>query len=113
MTTGRPQMDHVTSADGTAIAFESAGAGHPIILSAGIFNDRSRLAPLAEALAPDFAPVWYDRRARGASGDTRPYALDREGEDLAALIDRGGGAGGPVGHSSRGGLPPYAPPPPP
>jgi pimeloyl-ACP methyl ester carboxylesterase len=101
-------MDHVTSADGTAIAFESAGAGHPIILSAGIFNDRSRLAPLAEALAPDFAPVWYDRRARGASGDTRPYALDREVEDLAALIDRVGGAAALFGYSSGAILALYA-----
>lgn len=101
-------MDHVTSADGTAIAFESTGAGHPIIFSAGIFNDRHRLAPLAAALAGDFTTISYDRRGRGASGDTRPYAIDREVEDLAALVDAAGGAAAVFGYSSGAMLALYA-----
>ncbi len=93
-------MDHVTSADGTAIAYKSAGAGRPLILSAGIFNDHSRLAPLAAALAGDFTTISYDRRGRGQSTDTRPYAIDREVEDLAALIDHAGGPAALFGYSS-------------
>jgi pimeloyl-ACP methyl ester carboxylesterase len=93
-------MDQVTSADGTSIAYERAGAGRPIIFSAGIFNDRHRLAPLAQALAGDFTTVSYDRRARGDSGDTRPYGIDREVEDLAALIDRLGEPAVLFGYSS-------------
>lgn len=93
-------MDKVTSADGTAIAYERAGSGRPIIFSAGIFNDHHRLAPLAQALAGDFTTITYDRRGRGESGDTRPYAIDREVEDLAALIDQAGGSATLFGYSS-------------
>jgi pimeloyl-ACP methyl ester carboxylesterase len=93
-------IEHVTSADGTTIAYERAGTGRPIVFSAGIFNDRHRLAPLAQALAGDFTTISYDRRARGSSGDTRPYGIDREVEDLAALIDRLGEPAVLFGYSS-------------
>jgi pimeloyl-ACP methyl ester carboxylesterase len=101
-------MDTVTSADGTTIAYETAGSGHPIVFAAGAFNDHTRLAPLAEALADGFTVVSYDRRARGASGDTRPYALDREVEDLAAVMAAVGGRAAVFGYSSGAVLALYA-----
>lgn len=93
-------MDTVTSADGTPIAYEKAGGGHPIVFAGGAFNDHTRTAPLAAALAGDFTVVGYDRRARGASGDTRPYAVAREVEDLAAVLDVAGGPAAVFGYSS-------------
>jgi len=93
-------MDFVTSADGTAIAYERAGRGQPIVFVSGAFNDHHTCAPVAELLADDFTVLTYDRRARGESGDTRPYAIDREVEDLAALIDLVGGSAAVFGYSS-------------
>jgi pimeloyl-ACP methyl ester carboxylesterase len=101
-------MDMVTSADGTTIAYEKAGSGQPIVLAAGAFNDHTRLQPLADALAGDFTVVSYDRRARGASGDTRPYAIDREVEDLAAVLGVVGGSAAVFGYSSGAVLALYA-----
>ena len=95
-------MDTVTSADGTTIAYEAAGSGHPIVFVGGAFNDHTRLAPLAGALAGDFTVIGYDRRARGQSGDTRPYAVQREVEDLAAVLDTVGGRAAVFGYSSGG-----------
>jgi pimeloyl-ACP methyl ester carboxylesterase len=95
-------MDTVISADGTTIAYEKAGSGPPIVLIGGAFNDHTRLAPLAGALAGDFTVVGYDRRARGASGDTRPYAVEREVEDLAAVLGTVGGEAAVFGYSSGG-----------
>jgi pimeloyl-ACP methyl ester carboxylesterase len=95
-------MDTVTSADGTTIAYEKAGLGQPIIFIGGAFNDHTRTAPLAGALAGDFTVIGYDRRARGASGDTRPYAVDREVEDLAAVLAVAGGTAAVFGYSSGG-----------
>ena len=93
-------MDTVTSQDGTRIAYEVAGNGYPVIFAAGAFNDHTRLASLAAELSDTFTVVGYDRRARGASGDVRPYAIDREVEDLAALIGKVGGAAAVFGFSS-------------
>ena len=101
-------MDTVTSADGTAIAYQKAGGGPPIVFIGGAFNDHTRTAPLAAALAGDFIVVGYDRRARGASGDTRPYAVDREVEDLAAVLAVAGGAAAVFGYSSGAILALYA-----
>jgi pimeloyl-ACP methyl ester carboxylesterase len=95
---------HVTSADGTRIAFERLGDGPPLIVIGGATCDRARMRPIAERLARDFAVVNYDRRGRGDSGDTRPYAVEREVEDLAGLIDRAGGSASLYGHSSGAGL---------
>jgi hypothetical protein len=64
----------VTSADGTSIAFERTGDGRPVILIGGAFNDRSTVAALAAALAPDLSAIAYDRRGRGDSGDNDSYA---------------------------------------
>jgi pimeloyl-ACP methyl ester carboxylesterase len=68
-------MDSVTSKDGTSIAFDKLGDGPPVILVTGGSVDRSSNASLADALAPDFTVFNYDRRGRGPSGDTPPYAV--------------------------------------
>jgi pimeloyl-ACP methyl ester carboxylesterase len=91
---------NVTSADGTSIFFEQRGDGPPVILVGGAFNDRTTTVGLAEVLAGDFTAINYDRRGRGDSGDTSPYAVEREIEDLAALITQVGGTASVFGHSS-------------
>jgi pimeloyl-ACP methyl ester carboxylesterase len=90
----------VHSADGTSIAFDRFGDGPPLILVVGAFCDRSTPRALAEMLGGDFAVFTYDRRGRGASGDTPPYSVERELEDLDALISEAGGAAFVFGHSS-------------
>ena len=95
-------MDKVISRDGTPIAYARGGAGMPLIFVVGAFNDHTRCAPLAEALAGDFTVITYDRRARGESGDTPPYAIGREVEDLDALIELAGGSAAVFGYSSGG-----------
>jgi alpha-beta hydrolase superfamily lysophospholipase len=75
-----------TSADGTTIAYDQWGDGPLVVIVGGAFNDRGTWAELAQALAGDFTVVSYDRRGRGESGDTEPYAVQREIEDLTAVI---------------------------
>ena len=70
-------MGTVPSKDGTPIAFDRSGAGPAIILVVGAFNDRATGAPLAQFLERHFTVFNYDRRGRGASGDTAPYAIER------------------------------------
>jgi pimeloyl-ACP methyl ester carboxylesterase len=94
------QVRTVRSSDGTDIAFERSGDGPPIILVLGAFNDRSTGAPLASFLDQHFTVFNYDRRGRGASGDTLPYAVEREIEDLEALIVEAGGSAFVFGYSS-------------
>jgi pimeloyl-ACP methyl ester carboxylesterase len=96
-------MDHmntVTSRDGTAIAFDRAGKGPPVILVGGALSDRSTARPLSARLASDFTVFAYDRRGRGDSGDTLPYAVEREIEDISALVAKAGGSAFAFGHSS-------------
>ncbi|HEU4423522.1 MAG TPA: alpha/beta hydrolase [Pilimelia sp.] len=93
-------MDKVISRDGTIIAYERPGAGPPVILVVGALNDRSTGAPLAALLATRFTVFTYDRRGRGDSGDTAPYAVDREIEDLDALVREAGGSAYVFGYSS-------------
>ncbi len=90
----------VTSKDGTRIAFEQSGEGLAVILVLGAFNDRATGAPLAQAIEPHFSVFNYDRRGRGQSSDTAPYAIEREIEDLQALIDQVGGSAYVFGYSS-------------
>jgi alpha-beta hydrolase superfamily lysophospholipase len=94
----------VASADGTSIAFEIFGDGPPLVAVCGATCDRALMRPTAQALAEHFTTVNYDRRGRGDSGDTLPYAVEREIEDIAALIDRVGGPVHLYGHSSGAGL---------
>jgi pimeloyl-ACP methyl ester carboxylesterase len=74
-------MEKVTSRDGTTIAFDRLGEGPSVILVSGASTARGIHAEMAELLAADFAVFNYDRRGRGDSGDTLPYAIEREVED--------------------------------
>lgn len=94
----------VTSRDGTRIAYECVGAGPPVIMIGGMFCDRNTFRDRAEALADTLRVVIYDRRGRGESGDTQPYAVAREIEDLEAVISQLGGRAAVYGHSSGAGL---------
>ncbi|WP_346234200.1 alpha/beta hydrolase [Parafrigoribacterium mesophilum] len=94
-------MQHTTSLDGTRIAFNQVGEGAPVVIVGGAFSTAEGGAPLAEALAEAGCQgVTLDRRARGESGDTVPYAPAREAEDLAAVIEAIGGKAAVLGHSS-------------
>ena len=93
-------MNTATSRDGTTIAFETRGEGPPLIVVGGALNTRQAASTLAELLAPSFSVYAYDRRGRGDSGDTPPYAVDQEVEDLRALVEGAGGTAFAFGHSS-------------
>jgi pimeloyl-ACP methyl ester carboxylesterase len=86
------------------IAFDQIGSGTPIILVVGAFNTRSTGAPLAAALSLHHTVINYDRRGRGESGDSVPYAIEREIEDLDGLIQHAGGSAGVFGFSSGAAL---------
>jgi pimeloyl-ACP methyl ester carboxylesterase len=102
MTTSTLQT--VTSADGTTIAFDKLGSGPAVVLVCGGSVDRMSNAGLAAVLAADFTVYNYDRRGRGDSGDTLPYAVEREIEDIAAVIDAAGGRACLYGTSSGAAL---------
>ncbi len=96
-------MKKVTSKDGTVIAFDQSGAGPALILVGGAFQHRAidaQTAQLADLLAQHFTVFHYDRRGRGDSGDTQPYSVQREVEDLNALINQAGGSALVFGMSS-------------
>lgn len=98
-------MDKKTiSRDGTSLAYGSTGQGPTVILVSGAMSTGGTVAPLAVPLADRFRVVPYDRRGRGESGDTQPYAVEREVEDLAALIEAVGGEAALCGISSGGAL---------
>lgn len=100
----RMTYETVTSADGTPIAYETSGSGPALVTVCGATCDRALMRPTARALGAHFRTVDYDRRGRGDSGDTLPYAVEREVEDLAALIEAVGGRAHLYGHSSGAGL---------
>jgi|SRR5688572_11684163 pimeloyl-ACP methyl ester carboxylesterase len=97
-------MNKVSSSDGTSIAFDRTGEGRPVILVCGGSTDRMANAPLAALLGRDFTVFNYDRRGRGDSGDTAPYAVEREVEDLEAVINEAGGSAFVFGTSSGAAL---------
>src|SRR5919198_1265879 len=97
-------MQTVTSKDGTVIAFDRLGDGPPVILVCGGSVDRMANAPLAALLAEHFTVFNYDRRGRGDSGDTAPYAIEREIEDIDAVIGAAGGSACLYGSSSGAAL---------
>ena len=97
-------MSKLKSKDGTLIAFDKSGKGPAVILVGGALIDRQAMAPLAGLLAPQFTVFNFDRRGRGESGDTQPYAVQREIEDIDALIHEAGGAAALFGGSSGGAL---------
>jgi pimeloyl-ACP methyl ester carboxylesterase len=92
------------SRDGTRIAFERRGEGKPVVLVAGSLQGGVSFEPYAEELSRQLTVFTYDRRGRGDSGDTAPYAVEREVEDLAALIAEAGGKASLYGHSSGAAL---------
>jgi len=99
-------MRTVTSNDGTHIAYDELGEGPPLVLVGGAFNTRTfgpngGLAPL---LAERFTVINYDRRGRGESTDTAPYSVEREIEDIEALIEEAGGSAHVFGISSGAAL---------
>ena len=95
-------MKTVRSKDGTSIAFDQTGQGPAVILVNGAFSYRNYpgSVQLAELLSPHFTVINYDRRGRGDSGDTIPYAVEREIEDIDALIQAAGGSAYAWGLSS-------------
>ena len=97
-----PFVGKVFSKDGTAIAFDRIGNGPPVILIDGAlcYRGMGQSGQLAELLAPHFTVFTYDRRGRGGSGDTAPYAAEREVEDIATLLSEAGGAAFVWGMSS-------------
>ena len=94
----------VTSKDGTKIAYERVGQGPPLILVGGALSDRAGSEGYAKLLSPHFTVYSFDRRGRGDSGDTKPYAVAREIEDIGALIDHAGGSANVAGFSSGAAL---------
>lgn len=99
-------MSKVISKDGTPIAYDQSGKGPAVILvdPALCYRGFGPMGPLAALLAPHFTVITYDRRGRGESGDTPPYALAREVEDIQALINEAGGSAFVFGTSSGGSL---------
>jgi pimeloyl-ACP methyl ester carboxylesterase len=94
-------MPTVTSRDGTSIFYDRLGDGPPVVLVTGGSVDRTANAGLAAELAGrGFTAYNYDRRGRGPSGDTPPYAIEREIEDIAAVIEAAGGRAHLYGSSS-------------
>ena len=93
-------MATVSSKDGTQIAYDQSGQGPALILVLGAFNDRAAGLPLARTLQQRFTVFNYDRRGRGESGDSATYTVEREIEDLDALISQAGGSARVFGYSS-------------
>jgi pimeloyl-ACP methyl ester carboxylesterase len=93
-------METLESTDGTTIAYQRTGDGPPLVLVVGAFCDRTSTAALTPLLAPSFAVYEYDRRGRGSSGAAGAYAVEREVEDLAAVVSAAGGHACVYGHSS-------------
>jgi pimeloyl-ACP methyl ester carboxylesterase len=94
----------VTSTDGTVIAYERIGQGPALILidAAGHYRELTSFASMINLLTPRFTVYHYDRRGRGSSTDTQPYAVQREVEDLAALIEEASGSAYLYAFSSGG-----------
>jgi pimeloyl-ACP methyl ester carboxylesterase len=99
-------MQTVTSRDGTRIAYDRHGSGPTVILVAGALGYRkfSKMDELAKLLAERFTVINYDRRGRGDSTEVKPFALEREIEDIAVLIEAEGGSASLWGWSSGGAL---------
>lgn len=95
-------MQKVVSKDGTTIAYEKIGEGPPLILLGGGFRDHTAFSTLVPDLAPHLTTYTYDRRGRGESGDAPTYTIQKEVEDIEALIAEAGGEAAVFGGSSGG-----------
>jgi pimeloyl-ACP methyl ester carboxylesterase len=98
--------EYATSADGTRIAFERMGTGPVVVLVDGAmcYREFGPSRPLAAELSDRYTVVAYDRRGRGESGNALPYAVEREVDDLRAVIEAVGGEAFVLGQSSGSGL---------
>jgi pimeloyl-ACP methyl ester carboxylesterase len=101
-------MSKVMSRDGTTIDIDRSGQGPPVVLVTGGSVDRQANAGIAGELSKRFTVLNYDRRGRGDSTDTPPYAIDREIEDIEAVIGEAGGSAHLFGSSSGAALALYA-----
>src|SRR5215210_3169004 len=104
MTESTTTLHHVTSADGTDLAYDKLGSGPPVVLVCGGSVDRMSNAGLAATLADEFTVYNFDRRGRGDSGDTSPYSIEREIEDIDAVVGAAGGSACLYGTSSGAAL---------
>lgn len=95
-------IGYATSADGTRIGYERSGDGPPLVLVHGTSADRTRWAPVLSVFEQHFTVYAVDRRGRGISGDTEPYALEREFEDITAVVEAVGEPVDLLGHSFGG-----------
>lgn len=101
-------MQYVTSKDGTRIAYEQSGQGPALVVVGGVLGDHHQQAGLAAFLAEHFTVYNIDRRGHGESGFTAPYAVEREVEDLDAVLNAAGGSAFVYGTSGPGVLCMYA-----
>jgi pimeloyl-ACP methyl ester carboxylesterase len=92
-------FESVASRDGTPIGYRRGGAGPPLVLVHGTAADHARWAPVLPALEARFTVIAMDRRGRGRSGDAGDYAIEREFEDVAAVVDGAGEGTSVLGHS--------------
>jgi pimeloyl-ACP methyl ester carboxylesterase len=95
----RIAIEHVTSTDGTRIAYERSGSGPPLVLVHGSINDHGIWAAVTPALAQHFTVLALDRRGRGESGEPREHEMQRQFEDVLAVVDAADGPVDLVGHS--------------
>ncbi len=94
--------EEVVSADGTPIAVWRTGEGPPLVLVHGAAADHGRWAPVLPALQERFTVLAMDRRGRGGSGDAEDYEIEREYEDVAAVVEWAGDGVDLLGHSHGG-----------
>ncbi len=92
-------MEHIPSRDGTPIAYEHCGNGLPLVLIHGAAADHTRWTPILSELEKHFTVYAIDRRGRGQSGDVEPYTIEREYEDVVAIVDSIPGPVNLLGHS--------------
>ncbi len=101
-------MQYITSKDGTRIAYEKSGQGPAVVIVGGILGDHTQQAGLARLLSEHFTVYNFDRRGHGESGFREPHAVEREFEDLEAILDEAGGSAFVYGTSGLGVLAMYA-----
>src|SRR5262245_12417402 len=101
-------MQHVTSKDGTRIAYEQVGQGPALVIVGGVLSNHHQQSGLAQLLASHFTVYNLDRRGHGESGFREPHAVEREFEDLEAILDAAGGSAFVYGTSGLGVLSMYA-----
>jgi pimeloyl-ACP methyl ester carboxylesterase len=95
-------MEKIQSKDGTPIAYQRSGAGAPLVLVHGTGASHGRWAPILPSLEKQFTVYAIDRRGRGESGEAKSYAIEREFEDVAAVVDSIGERVTLLGHSFGG-----------